>query len=68
MSSLALLRNKAAGGIVGLLWINLLLVAVREFFSGDGFSLAPVLATFVIVALATAGWRKDRIVTEDGEA
>ncbi len=61
MSSLALLRNKAAGGIVGLLWINLLLVAVREFFSGDGFSLAPVLATFVIVALATAGWWKDRI-------
>ena len=60
MSSLEVLRQKAAGIIVGLLWINLFLVAARELSGSDGFSLAPVLATFVIVALATAGWWQDR--------
>ncbi|MFN7026794.1 MAG: methyl-accepting chemotaxis protein [Pseudorhizobium sp.] len=59
MNSLSSLRQKAAGGIVGLLWINLLLVIAREVFSVDGFGLAPVLATFLIVALATGAWWQD---------
>jgi methyl-accepting chemotaxis protein len=60
MNSLSSLRYKAAAGIVSLLWINLLIVIVREIFSGDGFGFAPVLATFLIVALATGAWWQDR--------
>jgi Methyl-accepting chemotaxis protein len=60
MNSLSLLRQKASTGIVGLLWINLLLVIAREALGGNGFSLAPVLATLLIVGSATAAWWGDR--------
>ena len=60
MNALNSLRDRASVGIVGLLWVNLLLLVIRNVFKSDGFDLFPVVATAIIVCAATFTWMKSR--------
>lgn len=60
MEALESLRGKASVGIVGLLWLNLVLLVLRNFVRPEGFDSFSVVAGAVIVALATFAWMRDR--------
>lgn len=60
MNSLGILREKAAIGIVALLWIDVLLIATRMVLRAEGFELLPLAAALIVVGSATASWMSDR--------
>jgi methyl-accepting chemotaxis protein len=60
MNALNRLREKASFGIVGLLWIDLLLIVTRSFFAADGFDILSVAAAAIAVGLATFRWFRSR--------
>ncbi|MHB0952337.1 MAG: methyl-accepting chemotaxis protein [Allorhizobium sp.] len=60
MNALNTLRHKASVGIVSLLWVNLLLIALRNLMRVEGFDVLSVLASLVIVGSATLNWSRDR--------
>ncbi len=60
MNALNRLREMASFGIIGLLWLNLLMLTLRNAFRADGFDLMSVVAGLVIVGMATMTWARDR--------
>ncbi|MGV2098579.1 methyl-accepting chemotaxis protein [Rhizobium sp. 21-4511-3d] len=60
MNSLEKLRNMVGPYVVGLLWVNALLTALHQIVAAEQFQATPVIAQFLVAALATANWAKDR--------
>ena len=60
MNSLEKLRNMVGPYVVGLLWVNALLTALHQIVAAEQFQAMPVIAQFLVAALATANWAKDR--------
>ncbi len=60
MNSLAQLRSTASIGIVGLLWVNLIFIVVRNLFDAGEFDVLSIAAGLLIVASATVLWWRER--------
>jgi len=60
MDALEKLRTRASFGIVGLLWINLAALTVRNLVRPESFDLPSVIAAAIITITASFTWWRDR--------
>ena len=60
MNTASKLRYRASLAIIGLLWLNLILIVTRELTGGDTYSFSASIAGLIIVSAATFSWWQDR--------
>lgn len=60
MNELKKLRDRVSYGIVGLLWINFVLIVVRNLVREEGIDWTMILVTLALLVPATLLWTRDR--------
>ena len=60
MHALTDLREKASFGILGLLWVNLLMIALRLALRSEAMDFPAIAAAGIIVGAATIAWMRSR--------